>query len=106
MRKELQNSVELERHADVKAVGTESQPTLRLPLASELERPLSNGLADRLVGGDGVEPFGLRFVVGSQEVNQTQGLTLRSQRRKPRHNDVSRFAKSELVAVFGILLKS
>ena len=51
-----------------------------LPLASELERPLPNCLADRLVGGDGVEPFGLRFVVGSQEVNQTQGFTLRSQR--------------------------
>ncbi len=46
-----------------------------LPLASELERPLPNWLADRLVGGDGVEPFGLRFVVVSQEVNQTQGLT-------------------------------
>ena len=64
------------------AVGTESQPTLRLPLASELERPLPNCLADRLVGGDGVEPFGLRFVVVSQEVNQTQGLTLRSQHAK------------------------
>ncbi len=61
------------------AVGTESQPTLRLPLASELERPLPNCLADRLVGGDGVEPFGLRLVVGSQEVNQTQGLTRSSQ---------------------------
>ena len=62
------------------AVGTESQPTLRLPLASELERPLPNCLAERLVGGDGVEPFGLRLVVVSQEVNQTQGLTLRSHR--------------------------
>ena len=65
-------------------VGTESQPTLRLPLASELQRPLPNGLADRLVGGDGVEPFGLRLVVGSQEVKQTQRLTLRSQLRCPR----------------------
>lgn len=51
------------------------------PFASELERPLPNDLADRLVGGDGAEPFGLRFVVGSQVVRQTLGLTLRSQLR-------------------------
>ena len=65
-------------------VGTESQPTLRLPLASELERPLPNCLADRLVGGDGVESAAaeLRFVVGSQEVKQTQRLTRSSQHTK------------------------
>ena len=67
---------------------------------------MADGGAEGLVGGDGVEPFGLRFVVVSQEVNQTQGLTLRSQLRKPRRNEVSRFAKSELVAAFGILLNS
>ena len=61
------------------------QPTLRLPLASELERPLPNCRADRLGGGDGVESAAaeLRFVVGSQEVNQTQGLTLRDRRGSP-----------------------
>ena len=48
------------------------------PPAGELEGALADGGAERLVGGDGVEPFGLRFVVGSQEVKQTQGLTLRS----------------------------
>lgn len=50
------------------------------PLASKPKRPLPNWLADRLVGGDGVEPFGLRLALVSQEVNQTQCLTLRSQR--------------------------
>jgi len=58
-----------------KAPLTRSTPKL-FPLASELERALPNRLADRLVGGDGVEPFGLRLVVVSQEVKQTQRLTL------------------------------
>ena len=46
-----------------------------LPIAGELQGALADGDAEGLVGGDGVEPFGLRLVVGSQEVNQTQGLT-------------------------------
>ena len=41
---------------------------------------MPNWLADRLVGGDGVEPFGLRLVVVSQEVKQAQGLTRSSHR--------------------------
>ena len=51
----------------------------RLPIAGELQGALADGGAEGLVGGDGVEPFGLRFVVGSQDVKQAQGLTLRSQ---------------------------
>ena len=58
-----------------KAVLTHRTPKL-FPLASELERPLPNRLADRLVGGEGVEPFGLRLALVAQEVKQTQGLTL------------------------------
>ena len=53
---------------------------LRLPLAGELQGALADGGAEGWVGGDGGEPFGLRFVVGSQEVNQTQRLTRRSHR--------------------------
>ena len=71
-----------------KAVLTHSTPKL-FPLASELERPLPNSLADRLVGGEGVEPFGLRLVVVSQEVKQTQRLSLRSQLRSPRPQQTS-----------------
>ncbi len=52
---------------------------LPLPIAGELQGALADGGAEGLVGGDGVEPFGLRLVVGSQEVKQTQGLALRSQ---------------------------
>ena len=52
-----------------------------LPIAGELQGALADGGAEGLVGGDGVEPCGLRFVVVSQEVNQTQRLTLRSQRQ-------------------------
>ena len=63
-----------------KAVLTHRTPKL-FPLASELERPLPNRLAERLVGGEGVEPFGLRLALVAQEVNQTQCLTLRSQLR-------------------------
>ena len=51
-----------------------------LPLASELQGALADGDAEGLVGGDGVEPFGLRFVVVSQEVNQTQSLTRQTKR--------------------------
>ena len=67
-----------------RAMWSGRSPNLRLPFASTLQRSLPNRFTDRLVGGDGVEPFGLRFAVGSQEVNQTQGLTLRSQLRCPR----------------------
>lgn len=49
------------------------------PLASELSRPLPNGLAEGLVGGADVEPCGLRLALVTQEVNQTQSLTLRLQ---------------------------
>ena len=62
---------------DSKAVLTHSTPKL-FPFAGELQGALADGGAEGLVGGDGVEPFGLRFVVVSQEVKQTQGRTLRS----------------------------
>jgi len=88
-----------------KAVLTHSTPKL-FPLASELECPLPNCLADRLVGGDGVEPFGLRLVVVSQEVNQTQRLTLCSQLRCPRpsipHLHRPRGRRSGLTGAFGL----
>ena len=53
--------------------------SLRLPFAGELQGALADGVADGLVGRDGVEPFGLGLVLVTQEVNQTQCLTLRSQ---------------------------
>ncbi len=53
---------------------------LLLPFAGELQGALADGGAEGLVGGDGVEPFGLRFVVVSQEVNQTQSLTRQTKR--------------------------
>ncbi len=49
------------------------------PLAGELQGAVADGFADRLVRRDGVEPFGLGFALVTQEVNQTQCLTLRSQ---------------------------
>ena len=45
------------------------------PFAGELQGALADGGAEGSVGGDGVEPFGLRLALVSQEVNQTQGLT-------------------------------
>ena len=51
----------------------------RFPLASELQGALADGFAEGLIRRDRVEPFGLRFVVVTQEVNQTQSLTPRSQ---------------------------
>ena len=70
MPEELQNVFELERHADVKAVGTESQPTLRLPFTGELQGALADGVAEGLVGGDGVEPFGPLSRVGHKPGGQ------------------------------------
>ena len=61
-----------------KAVLTHRTPKL-FPFAGELQGTLADGFAERLVGGVGVEPFGLRLPLVSQEVNQTQGLTLRTQ---------------------------
>ena len=58
--------------------------TTLFPIAGELQGALADEGAEGLVGGDGVEPFGLRLVVGSQDVKQTQRLTLRSQLRSPR----------------------
>ena len=42
---------------------------------------MADGFAEGLVRREGSEPFGLRLALVSQEVNQTQCLTLRSQRR-------------------------
>ena len=36
---------------------------------------MADGFAEGLVGGEGVEPFGLRLALVSQEVKQTQRLT-------------------------------
>ena len=63
--------------------------TTLFPFAGELEGALADGGAVDWVGGDGVEPFGLRFVVGSQEVKQTQGLTLRSQLKSEWNNQLA-----------------
>ena len=68
-----------------KAVLTHRTPKL-FPFAGELQGALADGFAEGLVGGDGVEPFGLRLVVVSQDVKQTQCLTLRSQLRRTRTN--------------------
>ena len=51
--------------------------THSFPLAGELQIALADGFAEGLVRRDGGEPFGLGLALGSQEVNQTQGLTLR-----------------------------
>ena len=47
----------------------------RIPYANELPGALVEGVAEGLVRRDGVEPFGLRLALVSQEVNQTQCLT-------------------------------
>ena len=62
---------------DSKAVLTHRTPKL-FPFAGDLEGALADGGAEGLVGGDGALPFGLRFVLGSQDVKQTQRLTIRS----------------------------
>ncbi len=54
-------------------------PNLWLPIAGELQGALADGFAEGLVRREGGEPFGLRLALVSQEVNQTQRLTLRSQ---------------------------
>ena len=59
-----------------------------LPIAGELQGALADGFAEGLVGGEGVEPFGLRLALVAQEVNQTQRLTLRSQLRSPRPSEI------------------
>jgi len=64
----------------IKAVSSHSTPKL-FPLAGELQGTLADGFAGSLVRRDGVEPFGLGLAPVTQEVNQTQGLTLRSCRR-------------------------
>ena len=43
----------------------------------ELQGALADGFADRLLGRDGVEPLRLGVGLVTQEVNQTQSLTLR-----------------------------
>ena len=58
-------------------------PNLRLLFAGELQGALADGFAEGLVCREGGEPFELRLALGSQEVNQTQCLTLRSQLRCP-----------------------
>ena len=50
------------------------------PFAGELQGALADGFAEGLVRREGGEPFGLRLALVSQEVRQTQGLTLSSQR--------------------------
>ena len=51
------------------------------PIAGELQGALADPprRTEGLVRGEGGEPFGLRLALVSQEVNQTQGLTLRTQ---------------------------
>ncbi|MFM9960151.1 MAG: hypothetical protein ACKV2Q_02885 [Planctomycetaceae bacterium] len=53
------------------------------PFAGELQGALADPpwRTDRLVGRDRVEPGGLGFVLITQEVNQTQCLTLLTQLR-------------------------
>jgi hypothetical protein len=57
--------------------GTKSQR--KRQQKGELQGALADGFTDGLVGGDGVEPFGLRLALVSQEVNQTRCFKLRSQ---------------------------
>ena len=51
---------------------------------AKLQGALADAVVDGLVRGDGVEPFGLGLALVTQEVNQTQSLTLRSQLQSPR----------------------
>ena len=56
-------------------------PTHSFPFAGELQGALADGFAEGLVGGDGVEPFGLRLALVAQEVNhQAQRFTFRVER--------------------------
>ena len=63
----------------VHAIRSGRSPNLRLPFAGEFQGALADGFAEGLVRREGGEPFGLRVDLVSQEVNQTQGLTLRWQ---------------------------
>ena len=56
-------------------------PNLRLPFAGELEGALADWLGEGLVRCDGGEPFARRLALGSQTVDQTQGLTRRTKFR-------------------------
>ena len=56
-------------------------PVLWHPFAGELPGALADEFAEGLVRREGGEPFGLRVDLGSQDMKQTQGLTLRSQLR-------------------------
>ena len=70
-----------------------NKATLRLPIASELQGALADGVAEGLVGGEGVEPFGLRLALVSQDVKQTQGLTRSSQLRQGSGNSEFRIGR-------------
>ncbi len=54
------------------------------PFAGELEGALADWLGEGLVRRDGGEPFARGLALGSQTVDQTQGLALRTQFRSPR----------------------
>ena len=62
------------------AIRSGRSPNLRLPFAGELQGALADPprRTEGLVHREGGEPFGLRLALGSQEVKQTHGLTLRS----------------------------
>ena len=71
----VRGDLTVERGGSVRRPAT----THSFPIAGELQGALADGVAEGLVGGEGVEPFGLRLALVKQEVNQTQRLTLRSQ---------------------------
>ena len=80
--------------------------THSFPFAGELQGALADGFAEGLVGGEGVEPFGLWLVVGSQEVKQTQGLTLfrvEARYKAAKHLAVNEFKRLPFRKLVGLL---
>ena len=61
-----------------------SWATHSFPFAGELEGALADWLGEGLVRCDGGETFDRGLALGSQDVMQTQGLTLRAQLRRSR----------------------
>jgi len=62
--------------------------------------PAAAGLGEGLVRSDAVEPFGLRFVLVTQPVDQTQRLTLRERDESPRRPCVGGSRVFALLRIF------
>ena len=75
-------------------------PNLRLPFAGELEGALADWLGEGLVRRDGGETFDRGLALGSQTVEQTQGL---SPLRSPAHSSWQIRRSADLISEVSLI---